>query len=100
VRRLHTRKVARSANNNARGARSRPRILKVSISALRDVRRALTVQGDVASDVAFQNDVNALLAVISRLAPAPAAEEAPLPEPRAGLLPSRPPRRARSGTRR
>ena len=39
-------------------------------SALRDVRRALTVEGDVASDVAFQNDVNNLLATIAALSPA------------------------------
>ena len=95
ARKLHTRKVARSANNNARGARSRPRIVKVAISPLRDLRRALTVEGDVASDVAFQNDVNALLAVIARLAPGPAAAD-DFP-----LVPARPiARRARSGTRR
>jgi hypothetical protein len=43
-------------------------VIRVVFASIRDVKRALTEQGDIASDVAFQNDVNALLAAVSRLA--------------------------------
>jgi hypothetical protein len=66
--------VVRSANNNARG---RARAVRVSISAVTEFKRALVRDGDIAGDVAFQNDVNALLAAVSRLsAPTPTIEEA------------------------
>jgi len=68
--------VARSSSGGARRARSRPvrqqdahQELRIVFAPLRDVRRALTVEGDVASDIAFQNDVNSLLATISGLSP-------------------------------
>jgi len=67
---------------------------------MRDVKRALTaagyLNGDVASDVAFQNDVNALLATIAGLSPfGPPPPDLPRAVPREALLgPS--PRRARS----
>lgn len=66
--------VVRSANGNARGAaaqsgRARPRSVRVVIASLREVRRVLNRAGDIAADVAFQNDVNALLAAVARLPP-------------------------------
>jgi hypothetical protein len=72
------------------------------VAALRDVRRALTVEGDVASDIAFQNDVNALLATVARMAAPEPPPEKMLP----GLLmpdeivEAAPARRARTGSRR
>jgi hypothetical protein len=42
--------------------------LKIEIVASSDVRRALTPAGDLRGDVAFQNDVNALLARVEQLA--------------------------------
>jgi hypothetical protein len=59
--------VGRSTSGAGRGARGRS--VRIVFAALRDVKRALTVEGDVASDVAFQNDVNTILAAISRLSP-------------------------------
>jgi hypothetical protein len=41
--------------------------VRIVFSPLRDVKRALTIEGDIGSDIAFQNDVNTLLATISRL---------------------------------
>ncbi|HVZ75167.1 MAG TPA: hypothetical protein VHJ20_22450 [Polyangia bacterium] len=41
---------------------------RIEILAPGDVRRALTRTGDVRSDVAFQNDVNALLARFEQMA--------------------------------
>jgi hypothetical protein len=43
--------------------------VRTVFTALRDVKRALTVEGDVASDIAFQNDLNTMLATVSRLSP-------------------------------
>jgi hypothetical protein len=40
---------------------------KIEILASGDVRRALTPEGDLRGDVAFQNDVNALLARVEQL---------------------------------
>jgi hypothetical protein len=51
------------------GGTARGRNVRIAIAALRDIKRALTVEGDVASDVGFQNDVNTILATISRLSP-------------------------------
>jgi hypothetical protein len=65
-------RVSRSANNNGRG---RPRVVRVTISPLKDVKHSLVARGDIAGDVAFQNDVNALLAAVSRLPPAGAGAE-------------------------
>jgi len=58
----------RSANSNGR-TRGRSRPIRVVYAAARDVRGTLTAPGDVAGEVAFQNDVNALLAVVARLSP-------------------------------
>jgi hypothetical protein len=92
--------VVRSANNNGR-SRARVRSIKVTVSALRDVKRAITVDGDIASDVGFQNDVNALLAVVSRLAPPTAAEpDRPSAVTDDQLVRKVVPRRARSAGRR
>jgi hypothetical protein len=44
-------------------------VVRVTISPLRDVKHSLIARGDIAGDVAFQNDVNALLAAVSRLPP-------------------------------
>lgn len=41
--------------------------LKIEILASSDVRRALTPEGDLRGDVAFQNDVNALLARVEQM---------------------------------
>ncbi|MDB4980263.1 MAG: hypothetical protein JWM82_1015 [Myxococcales bacterium] len=41
--------------------------LKIEILASSDVRRALTPQGDLRGDIAFQNDVNALLARVEQM---------------------------------
>jgi hypothetical protein len=72
--------LVRSANSNGRTAqagRSRARStgVRVVIASVRDIRRALSGAGDIAADVAFQNDVNVLLAAVARL---PAAEAADL----------------------
>jgi hypothetical protein len=93
--------VVRSANSNGR-ARGRARGVRVSIAALRDVKRAVTVRGDIASDIAFQNDVNALLAAVSRLSPlGPTLDEVRGQMARDELEGSLLPRRARSsGSRR
>jgi hypothetical protein len=49
---------------------------EVAVGSVREIRRALTVEGDIRSDVEFQNDVNAILAVIGKLtALGPGAEE-------------------------
>jgi hypothetical protein len=54
--------------------------------AARDVRRSLTASGDVRGEIAFQNDVNSLLAALERkLPPWEAAGGAePSPAPAAG----------------
>ena len=44
-------------------------MVRVTISPLKDVKHSLIARGDIAGDVAFQNDVNALLAAVSRLPP-------------------------------
>jgi hypothetical protein len=41
---------------------------KIEIVASGDVRRSLTREGDLRGDVAFQNDVNALLARVEQMA--------------------------------
>lgn len=41
--------------------------VKIEILASGDVRRALTPEGDLRGDVAFQNDVNALLARVEQM---------------------------------
>lgn len=46
------------------------RQIRIAYQQVRDIKRALTAEGDVASDVAFQNDVNSLLATVARLSPA------------------------------
>jgi hypothetical protein len=91
--------MARSANTNARGARSRPRTQRVAFAALRDVKRAITVENDIASDVAFQNDVNALLAALARLPPEPAPEALPGAAARDQIM-ATPGKRARAVARR
>jgi hypothetical protein len=90
--------VVRSANNNGR---ARARAVRVSISAVAEFKRALVRDGDIAGDIAFQNDVNALLAAVARLsAPTPTIEEARAlaelerpPEPQARVTPLRRARR-------
>jgi hypothetical protein len=42
--------------------------VKIDIVASVDVRRSLTDEGDLRADVAFQNDVNALLARVEQVA--------------------------------
>jgi hypothetical protein len=59
--------VGRSTSGGGRGARARS--VRTVFAALRDVKRALTVEGDLASDVGFQNDLNTMLATVSRLSP-------------------------------
>jgi hypothetical protein len=90
-----------ATTNEGRGSRQKQRAVKVAVSALRDIRRALTVEGDVASDIAFQNDVNALLAAVARLA-TPEPEERMLPGLvlRDQVLETGSGRRARTGGRR
>ncbi len=43
------------------------RRLRVAVGSVTEIRRALTVAGDIRSDVEFQNDVNALLATVGKL---------------------------------
>jgi hypothetical protein len=51
-------------------------VAKVAVGSVREIRRALTVEGDIRSDVQFQNDVNAILAIVGKLtALGPGAEE-------------------------
>jgi hypothetical protein len=45
----------------------RARRPRVTVAALANLKGALTVAGDIRSDIEFQNDVNALLAAVSRL---------------------------------
>jgi hypothetical protein len=95
--------------------------LEIKIVAAREVRRSLTKAEDIRGDVAFQNDVNALLArfehlqvpwrSLSDLNPAPLAsairaDATPLPVSRrpgptigrfAPIVVTRPTTRARSG---
>ena len=59
--------MGRSTNGGGRSARGRN--VRIVLAPLRDIKRALTIEGDVASDVAFQNDVNTILATLSRLSP-------------------------------
>ena len=42
-------------------------VARVAVGSVRELRRALTVEGDIRSDVEFQNDVNAILAVVGKL---------------------------------
>jgi hypothetical protein len=92
--------MARSAPSAGRGARARPRATRIAIAAVRDIKRALIGDSDIAGDVAFQNDVNALLAAVSRLASASnPLPSLPGPAAAADVLVDLPPR-ARSSTRR
>ncbi|SRR6266478_2045527 len=45
---------------------SRP-LARVAVSPVQHIRRALTVEGDIRSEVEFQNDVNAILATVGKL---------------------------------
>jgi hypothetical protein len=91
--------VVRSVNSNTR-ARSREKSVRVAIAPARDIKRALMVPGDIASDIAFQNDVNALMAVISRLSPlGPTLEDVRRQVAREELASQLAPRRARSARR-
>jgi hypothetical protein len=42
-------------------------LARVAVSPVQDIRRALTVEGDIRSEVEFQNDVNAMLATVGKL---------------------------------
>ena len=42
-------------------------VARVAVGPVQEIRRALTVEGDIRSEVAFQNDVNAILAVVGKL---------------------------------
>jgi hypothetical protein len=42
-------------------------VARVAFGSVREIRRALTIEGDIRSDVEFQNDVNAILAIIGKL---------------------------------
>ena len=42
-------------------------LARVAVSPVQDLRRALTVEGDIRSEVEFQNDVNAMLATVGKL---------------------------------
>lgn len=48
-------------------SKKRTRRPRVDVSPLASLRGVLTVAGDIRSDIQFQNDVNALLAAVSRL---------------------------------
>jgi hypothetical protein len=53
----------------ARVTKRRIRRARVVVSSLGQLKGALTVAGDIRSNVGFQNDVNALLASVSQMAP-------------------------------
>ena len=86
-------------------------VARVAIGSVREIRRALTIDGDIRSDVEFQNDVNAILAIIGKLtALGPggafegeqegediAIEVTPLPQPTAASPPpTSPPRHSKA----
>ena len=48
-------------------AKARPTRALVQVGSVSMLRSALTVAGDIRSDVEFQNDVNALLATVGKL---------------------------------
>jgi hypothetical protein len=48
-------------------AKAQPKRALVQVGAVSTLRGALTVAGDIRSDVEFQNDVNALLATVGKL---------------------------------
>jgi hypothetical protein len=48
-------------------AKAQPARVLVQVGAVSTLRGALTVAGDIRSDVEFQNDVNALLATVGKL---------------------------------
>ena len=80
-------------------------VARVAVGPVQEIRRALTVEGDIRSEVAFQNDVNAILAVVGKLTAlgphlradsedvdidvTPLPEEAGTPRPIATPLPAR-----------
>ncbi|HEY2903067.1 MAG TPA: hypothetical protein VGL59_20970 [Polyangia bacterium] len=39
----------------------------MAVGSVSEIRKALTVDGDIRSQVAFQNDVNAILATVGKL---------------------------------
>lgn len=56
-------------------------VARVAVGSVREIRRALTVEGDIRSEVQFQNDVNAILAVVGKLTalgPEAAGEDVPI----------------------
>lgn len=60
---------------------------RVAVSALANLKAALTVAGDIRSDIAFQNDVNALLAAVARLsAVRPSSEVVGMPGAELGFV--------------
>ncbi|HEX3696789.1 MAG TPA: hypothetical protein VH374_15520 [Polyangia bacterium] len=53
-------------------------LARVAVGSVSEIRKALTVDGDIRSEVAFQNDVNAILATVGKLTalgPATVVEE-------------------------
>lgn len=51
----------------AKPTKKGPRKARVKVSPIAELKSVLTRPGDIRSDIEFQNDVNALLATVSRM---------------------------------
>jgi hypothetical protein len=49
------------------GTRHSRQPVRVKVSPIAELKSFLTVAGDIRSDIAFQNDVNALLATVAKI---------------------------------